>query len=42
MGEAPFASPIRDFWRTDPIGRASATMAECSALFARPQAMAAE
>jgi NADH-quinone oxidoreductase subunit G len=42
MGEAPFASPIRDFWRTDPIGRASPTMAECSALFGRPQAMAAE
>ena len=42
MSETAFASPIRDFWRTDPIGRASETMAECSALFAAPQAMAAE
>jgi NADH-quinone oxidoreductase subunit G len=42
MSETPFASPIRDFWRTDPISRASATMAECSALFAASRAMAAE
>ena len=27
---APFVSPIADFYRTDPISRASATMAECS------------
>jgi NADH-quinone oxidoreductase subunit G len=27
---APFAYPIADFYRTDPISRASATMAECS------------
>ncbi|MBM3570276.1 MAG: NADH-quinone oxidoreductase subunit G, partial [Alphaproteobacteria bacterium] len=27
---APFASPIADYWLTDPISRASATMAECS------------
>jgi NADH-quinone oxidoreductase subunit G len=29
---APFASPIRDFYLTNPIARASAVMAECSAL----------
>ncbi len=28
---APFVSPIRDFYRTDAIGRASPTMAECAA-----------
>jgi NADH-quinone oxidoreductase subunit G len=30
----PFASPILDFYRTDPISRASLVMAECSALHA--------
>jgi NADH-quinone oxidoreductase subunit G len=30
---APFAYPIADFYRTDPISRASATMAECSDVF---------
>jgi NADH-quinone oxidoreductase subunit G len=30
---APFVYPIADFYRTDPISRASATMAECSAVF---------
>ncbi len=29
---APFVSPIRDFYLTNPIARASAVMAECSAL----------
>ncbi|MGI9416791.1 MAG: NADH-quinone oxidoreductase subunit NuoG [Geminicoccaceae bacterium] len=29
---SPFKSPIEDFYRTDPISRASPTMAECSAL----------
>ena len=29
----PFAYPIADFYRTDPISRASATMRECSRLF---------
>ena len=33
MGEAPFACPIGDFYRTDPITRASQTMTECSAAF---------
>jgi NADH-quinone oxidoreductase subunit G len=30
--KAPFLSPIRDFYLTNPIARASAVMAECSAL----------
>ena len=30
--KAPFASPIDDFYLTNPIARASAVMAECSAL----------
>jgi NADH-quinone oxidoreductase subunit G len=29
---SPFVSPVQDFFRTDPISRASAVMAECSAL----------
>ena len=29
----PFAYPIEDFYRTDPITRASRTMAQCSELF---------
>ncbi len=29
----PFVYPIADFYRTDPISRASATMAECSDIF---------
>jgi NADH-quinone oxidoreductase subunit G len=33
VGPAPFRYPIADFYRTDPISRASPTMAECSALF---------
>jgi NADH-quinone oxidoreductase subunit G len=37
---APFAYPIADFYRTDPISRSSSIMAECSALHveAAPQA----
>jgi NADH-quinone oxidoreductase subunit G len=31
---APFACPITDFYQTNPIARASVTMAECSALAA--------
>jgi len=37
---APFAYPIADFYHTDPISRASVTMAKCSAL-ARGEAVAA-
>ncbi len=31
--KSPFASPVRDFYRTDPISRASTVMRECSELF---------
>lgn len=31
-GTAPFVSPVHDFYLTNPIARASAVMAECSAL----------
>jgi NADH-quinone oxidoreductase subunit G len=34
LDSASFASPVRDFYRTDPITRASGIMAECSALHA--------
>jgi NADH-quinone oxidoreductase subunit G len=34
LDPASFASPVRDFYRTDPITRASEIMAECSALHA--------
>jgi NADH-quinone oxidoreductase subunit G len=33
----PFAYPIEDFYQTDPISRASHTMAQCSELFVRRQ-----
>jgi NADH-quinone oxidoreductase subunit G len=39
--KAPFKSPIEDFYLTNPIARASAVMAECSAL-AETAAVAAE
>ena len=42
VSDTPFKSPIRDFYQTNPIARASVTMAECSALSARPLQMAAE
>jgi NADH-quinone oxidoreductase subunit G len=32
LGTEPFASPVRDFYLTNPIARASAVMAEMSAL----------
>jgi NADH-quinone oxidoreductase subunit G len=35
MDKAPFRSPIEDFYLTNPIARASAVMAECSALAER-------
>ncbi len=31
LSDAPFASPAHDFYLTNPIARASVTMAECSA-----------
>ena len=33
LGRAPFASPITDFYQTNPIARASEVMAECSRVF---------
>ena len=44
-GEAPFVSPIGDYYQTNPIARASVVMAECSAQRTRtaaPQLIAAE
>jgi NADH-quinone oxidoreductase subunit G len=32
LGKATFVSPVKDFYLTNPIARASAVMAECSAL----------
>ena len=37
-----FASPIRDFYLTNPIARASVVLAECSAMHLGPAAEAAE
>ncbi len=34
FGSEPFRSPVVDFYQTNPIARASVTMAECSALHA--------
>jgi NADH-quinone oxidoreductase subunit G len=42
LSDRPFASPIRDFYLTNPIARASVTMAECSAVQAKAPALAAE
>jgi NADH-quinone oxidoreductase subunit G len=42
MDKAPFRSPIEDFYLTNPIARASAVMAECSAIAERAMATAAE
>ena len=41
LGEAPFAPAMETYYQTDPISRASPTMAECAATFA-PVALAAE
>jgi NADH-quinone oxidoreductase subunit G len=40
MGDAPFVSPVANFYMTDPISRASKTMADCMA--SRTQLLAAE
>jgi NADH-quinone oxidoreductase subunit G len=42
MAAEPFASPVLDFYLTNPVARASKTLAECSALKAAPVAEAAE
>ncbi len=38
----PLVSPVVDFYLTNPIARASETMAECSRLFVQPSQLAAE
>ncbi|MCB1544927.1 MAG: NADH-quinone oxidoreductase subunit G, partial [Rhodoblastus sp.] len=40
--KAPFGSAVADFYLTNPIARASAVMAECSAVAAGGYAQAAE
>jgi NADH-quinone oxidoreductase subunit G len=44
VSDAPFVSPIKDFYLTNPVARASVTMAECSASVAaaRGKLIAAE
>jgi NADH-quinone oxidoreductase subunit G len=42
LSDAPFASPIRNFYLTNPIARASVTMAECAALVTGAAKIAAE
>ncbi|HMQ58124.1 MAG TPA: molybdopterin-dependent oxidoreductase, partial [Rhizobiaceae bacterium] len=42
VGDEPFASTVKDFYLTNPIARASAVMAECSALAAEGFRHAAE
>ncbi len=36
VAATPFASPIKNFYMTDPISRVSETMAKCTALFGAP------
>ena len=38
IDQAPFASPIANFYMTDPISRASATMARCTETLLAPAA----
>jgi NADH-quinone oxidoreductase subunit G len=42
VDRAPFASPVKDFYLTNPIARASRVMAECSALARGRMRQAAE
>ncbi|HEY2706626.1 MAG TPA: NADH-quinone oxidoreductase subunit NuoG [Caulobacteraceae bacterium] len=42
VSDAPLASPVRSFHLTNPIARASVTMAECAALASGAQKIAAE
>jgi NADH-quinone oxidoreductase subunit G len=41
VDKTPFRSPVIDFYLTNPIARASAIMAECSALARGQQALTA-
>ena len=42
LSDAPFASPVKAFYLTNPIARASVTMAECQALVSGAEKIAAE
>jgi len=42
LGKSAFASPVKDFYLTNPIARASAVMAECSTLAKNATPIAAE
>ncbi|MEO8114368.1 MAG: molybdopterin-dependent oxidoreductase, partial [Phenylobacterium sp.] len=42
LADTPFASPVRSFYLTNPIARASVTMAECAALASGAVKLAAE
>jgi NADH-quinone oxidoreductase subunit G len=42
IDKSGFASPVKDFYLTNPIARASAVMAECSALARNNFKVAAE
>jgi NADH-quinone oxidoreductase subunit G len=42
LGDAPFAPAVATYYQTDPISRASPTMAECAATLSRPALQAAE
>jgi NADH-quinone oxidoreductase subunit G len=41
VSATPFVAAVANYYQTDPISRASPTMAECTALFAAPR-LAAE
>ncbi len=42
LSDVPFAPAIENYYQTDPISRASPTMAECTATFVAPARIAAE
>jgi len=42
LSAEPFVAAIGDYYQTNPISRASLTMAECSRIYAVPQQLAAE
>jgi NADH-quinone oxidoreductase subunit G len=42
IGNAPFTPTVHDYYQTNVISRASATMAECSRVYAHPVVQAAE
>ncbi len=42
LGAAPFVPAVRNYYQTDPISRASPTMAECTATYRTALAVAAE